>query len=226
MEVPAMRVVVIGGTGTIGSEVVKLLSTRHDVLACTRTKGVAVDITSADSILRFFEALGPLDALVCAAGEATFKPLSGMSVADFTYGLNAKLMGQVNLVRIGTPYIRDDGSITLTSGVTARQPIPGAAGYGLVNSGIEGFVRAAALDLDRGIRINAVSPQWVDASLVKYGMDPAWGVPAAVVAHGYAESVEGSRTGTVIDAGWNYDWRAGSVAVSGAGPTNDSAVAV
>ena len=83
----------------------------------------------------------------------------------------------------------------------------------MVNGGVESFVRAATLELPRGLRINAVSPQWVDATLEMYGMDPAWSVPVERVGRGYVESVEGSRTGTVIDAGWRYDWTAHSVAV-------------
>lgn len=222
-----MRVIVIGGTGTIGSEVTRLLSRKRDVLVACRTSGaVAVDIGSADSIRRFFHAVGSIDAVVCAAGDATFKPLMNMSQADLALGLDSKLMGQVNLVQIGYPYLRDGGSFTLTSGVTARRPIPGATSYALVNAAIEGFVRAAALELERGIRINAVCPQWVDRTLERYGMDPTWGVPAAVVARGYAESVEGTRTGTVIDAGWEHDWHEGSLAVSGLDAVDDSAVAV
>jgi NAD(P)-dependent dehydrogenase (short-subunit alcohol dehydrogenase family) len=199
-----MRVAVIGGTGTIGSEVVRLMSPRHEVLVCARTTGdFPVDITSADSIIRLFEVVGPIDAVVCAAGEAMFKPLLDMSDEDIALGLRSKLMGQVNLVRIGQRYVRDRGSFTLTGGATARNPIPGSVGYGLANAALEGFVRGAALDLPRGIRINAVSPQWVDVSLLQYGMDPAWGVPVATVARGYVASVEGSWTGTVIDAGWH-----------------------
>jgi NAD(P)-dependent dehydrogenase (short-subunit alcohol dehydrogenase family) len=198
-----MRVVVIGGSGIIGSEVVKQLSGRHQVLECSRsTCEFIVDITSPDSIRRLFEATGVVDAVVCAAGEAMFKPLVDLSDADIDVGLRSKLMGQINVVRLGHGYVRDGGSFTLTSGVTARRPIPASVGYSLVNAALEGFVRGAALDLPRGIRINAVSPQWVDVSLGSYGMDPAWGVAVEFVARGYVESVEGSMTGTVIDAGW------------------------
>jgi NAD(P)-dependent dehydrogenase (short-subunit alcohol dehydrogenase family) len=84
----------------------------------------------------------------------------------------------------------------------------------MVNGGLESFVRAAALEMPRGIRINAVSPQWVDETLRMYGMDPAWGVPVERVARGYVESVEGSGTGTVIDAGWRFDWTTHSVSVA------------
>ena len=212
-----MRVVVIGGTGTIGSAVVRALSERHEVVPCGRSSGdVTVDITSTDSIRKLFERVGSVDAVVCAAGEAQFKPLAELTEEDYEFGLRYKVMGQVNVVRIGHEHVNDRGSLTLTSGVTARQPLPGATAYGIANAALEGFARAAALDLPRGIRINAVSPQWVVDTLVRYGMDPAWGVSAEQVALGYVESVDGAMTGAVIDAGWRYDWASSSMSVAAA----------
>ena len=198
-----MKVLVIGGSGTIGQAVVGAIAERHDVQTCGRTTcDLVVDITSSDSIARLFDTTGPVDAVVCAAGDVVFKPLEEMTDQEFTFGLTNKLLGQVNVVRFGHPFIRDGGSITLTSGVTGRRPIPGCTSVAAVNGAVEGFVRAAALELPRGIRINAVSPQWTIETLTRYGMDPAWGVPAADVARGFVESVEGTMTGTVLDAGW------------------------
>jgi NAD(P)-dependent dehydrogenase (short-subunit alcohol dehydrogenase family) len=222
-----MRVIVIGGTGTIGKEVVAKLAERHDVLTGGRSTGdFVVDIMSPDAIRRLFEATGQIDAVVCAAGEAVFKPLDEMTDEDFAFGFSYKLMGQTNLVRIGQKYLRDRGSFTLTSGATSRRPMAGSTGYSMVNAGVEGFARAAALDLPRGIRINAVSPEWTTTTLQLYGMDPGRGVPAEQVALGYVESVEGTRTGTVIDAGWTYDWAVDSLSVGAAEAADRSGVAV
>lgn len=212
-----MKVLVVGATGTIGREVVQRLCRRHDVLLGGRTMpGLAIDITSPASIGVFFEATGPLDAIVCAAGDARFGPMETMSADDYGIGLHSKLMGQVNLTRIGAQYVRDGGSITLTSGVTGRVPIVGTTSVSMVNAAIEGFVRAAALELPRGLRINAVSPQWTIETLRSFGMDTSRGVPAERVTLGYVESVEGTMSGTVIDAGWRYDAAHGlnSVAVA------------
>ena len=210
-----MKVIVIGATGVIGSEVVKVLSQRHEVLRCGWTTGeIDVDITSTTAIRGLFDATGTIDAIVCTAGDNRFGPMDELSDDDYALGFSSKLMGQVNVVRIGHTYLRDNGSITLTSGVTGRRPIFGTTSIGMVNTAIEGFVRAAALELPRGLRINAVSPEWTVTTLGLFGMDPAVGIPAEEVARGYVESVEGSITGTVVDVGWRYDPAVGSTSIA------------
>jgi len=77
---------------------------------------------------------------------------------------------------------------------------PSAAAISLVNAGLEGFVRAAALEMPAGVRVNIVSPPWVRETLSRMGLEPAPGMPAVSVAAAYADSVEGTMTGKVIDA--------------------------
>jgi hypothetical protein len=84
--------------------------------------------------------------------------------------------------------------------VLNREPVPGSSALALVNGALEGFASAAALDLPREVRINVVSPPWVSETLEAMGRDGAAGLPAAQVARAYVESVEGYRTGEVLDA--------------------------
>ncbi|MDP3091651.1 MAG: short chain dehydrogenase [Nitrospira sp.] len=195
-----MRVVVVGATGTIGSAIVAALSARHEVVAVGNKRGaIRVDLASTESIERMFDAVGTFDALVCAAGRAAFASLDDLKDADFQLGLSNKLMGQVNLVRIGRKQMRDNGSFTLTSGVLSREPMKGSASISMVNAGLEGFARAAALELPRGIRINVVSPPWVTETLIARKMDPSIGLPAATVAQAYLAGVQGTATGQTLD---------------------------
>lgn len=195
-----MRVIVVGATGTIGSAVVAALSARHEVVAVGNKSGaIRVDLVSTESITRMLTAIGSFDALVCTAGRAAFGSLDELKDADFQLGLSNKLMGQVNLVRIGRQFANDRASFTLTSGLLSREPMKGSASISMVNAGIEGFARAAALELPRGIRINVVSPPWVTETLIARKMDPSIGLPAATVAQAYLAGVEGTATGQIID---------------------------
>jgi NAD(P)-dependent dehydrogenase (short-subunit alcohol dehydrogenase family) len=193
-----MRILVIG-TGTIGGAVVAALSAGNEIISASpRSAPLKVDIAAPASIQQLYRSVGKLDAVVCAAGQAKFAPLAQLSDADFRFSVDNKLMGQVNVVRFGFEYVRDGGSFTLTAGSLAQTPMPGSAAVSLVNAGIEGFARAAALEAPRKIRVNAVSPPWVTETLRALKMDPSAGLPAAVVARAYVRSVTGTDTGSVF----------------------------
>lgn len=193
-----MRVLLVGASGTIGTQIAEALEGRHEVLAASRHAGIRVDIVDPESIRAMYRQAGTVDAVICAAGSAAFKPLEQLSDADFAFSLESKLMGEVNVVRFGIGAVRDNGSFTITSGILAQQPAPGSAAVSLVNAGLEGFVRAAALEMPRGIRVNAVSPDWISETLLSMGQDPAHGVPAHEVAKAYVEALESSDNGRVI----------------------------
>jgi len=113
-----MKIVVIGATGTIGLAVADLLSKRHTVVRVGHRRGDRqVDLASPDSIKNLYRAVAPFDALVSAAGLAKFGALNELTDEDFRLGFSNKLMGQINLVRVGLSQIADRGSFTLTSGV-------------------------------------------------------------------------------------------------------------
>jgi NAD(P)-dependent dehydrogenase (short-subunit alcohol dehydrogenase family) len=195
-----MKIVVIGSTGTIGRHVVKLLSRDHEIVkVALRDADFQADIKSKASIERLFQEVRPFDAVVSAAGIAKFGTFDELTEEDYMFGLTDKLMGQVNLVRIGRNYINDRGSFTLTSGMLSQNPIPGSSSVSMVNAAVEGFVRAAALEMRGGIRVNAVSPIFVKETLEAMGMDSSKDIPAEKVALAYKESVEGRRNGEVID---------------------------
>ena len=199
-----MKILVIGATGTIGKAIVGELSARHEILQAGRTHArLRVDIASETSLRELFAAVGTIDAIVCAAGNVHFGPLATMTVDQFKIGLNDKLLGQVQLALIGAEHLSNGGSITLTSGILSRDPIKLGANATTVNAAVEGFVRAAAIELPRGIRINAVSATVVIESLPDYG--PYFrgfeAVPVQRVATAYAKSVEGAQTGQVYAVG-------------------------
>lgn len=195
-----VKILVIGATGTIGSAVVESLTRRnHDVVRASRNGEIVVDITDTASIVGAYRAAQPLDAVVVTAGSARMSGLDKLTHDDFSFSLASKLMGQVDVVRLGLERLKEGGSFTLTSGILAHQPVPGSAAISMVNAGLEAFASAAALEMPRGMRINVVSPPWVAETLEKMGRDPSGGLPAAQVARAYIEAVEGKRNGEVLD---------------------------
>lgn len=198
-----MRILVVGGSGTIGSAVVEALRDRHEVITASRRADIAVDMTDPASVDAMFGRVGEVDAVVCTGGGAPFVALAQASPTDFAMGFADKLGGQINLVLRGFEHVRDGGSFTLITGVLAREPIATGAISSTINGGLEAFVVAAATELPRGLRINAVSPSVLEESLDKYGkFFPGFApVSAADVARAFVKSVEGSHTGRVYALG-------------------------
>lgn len=188
---------VIGASGVIGSAVVAALSGSHEVVAVSRSSKPSVDVRSAESVAAAFAAVGELDAVVCCAANTPLGDFTAQSDAEFAQSVAAKLLGQVSVARHAATTLRDGGSITLTSGAIP-DGMRGSAAGALVNAGLEAFVRAAAVDLGRGLRINAVSPGWVAETLAELDLDPADGTPAAEVARAYVRAVESTDQGEVL----------------------------
>lgn len=196
-----MKILIVGGNGTIGKTVAGHYKLNHEVIVAGRSKGdIIVDITSAASIQEMLEEVGKVDAIVCAAGAVKWAPFSELSEDDFYIGIKSKMMGQVNLARIGRNYLNRGGSITLTTGILADDPVFMTTGAALVNGGLNSFVKAVARELDNGIRINVVSPGMVEDSVERIGhLFPGHNpVPMKQVLNGYRKSVEGRITGEVI----------------------------
>lgn len=196
-----MNILIIGGGGTIGRVVVEYFQQQHKVLIAGRNHGdVKVDIADMSSIEVMFQQLDDLDAVLCIAGEAKWEYLSEMTEEDFYIGIRSKLMGQVNLTRIAQRYLNKGGSITLTTGILAEDPVVMTTSAAMVNGAIHSFVKAAALEMQNEIRINAVSAGLVEDAAVKYadyfpGHNP---VPMEKVVNGYVKSVLGKKNGEVI----------------------------
>jgi NAD(P)-dependent dehydrogenase (short-subunit alcohol dehydrogenase family) len=194
-----MKILIIGATGTIGKHVTAALQKDHEVIKVGSKSGdMLVDISSAESIENFYKEAGQFDALICAAGDAQFGPLAYMKEADFRIGVNSKLMGQVNLVLIGQHYINPKGSFTLTSGALADDPILMGTNISTMNGAINGFVKGAAIELENGVRINAVGPDLVEESAAYFSYFPGH-VPVTMsrVAQAYIKSVLGAQTGQI-----------------------------
>ena len=196
-----MRILVVGGTGVVGKAAVSKLSKGHEIiLAGGKSGDIQVNVMDEASVSGMYQKLGKLDAVVACTGHSHFGPVADMTPKLFLDGLKDKVMGQINLVLLGLPHMNDGGSFTLTSGILSREPIRQGANAAACDGALDSFVIGAAIEMPRGIRINAVSPGLLEAAAERYdgyfpGHEP---VSNARVGYAFAKSVEGAVTGQVI----------------------------
>ena len=196
-----MKVIVVGN-GTVGSAVQQALREHgHDVVDIGRTRGTYKgDTTNIDELRALFPVLAPFDAVANAAGDAFLVPLAESTDEQWAASIEGKGMGQINLVRAALPHISDGGSFTLVSGILGDEfNIAGSIGS-TVDYMVEGFVKGAATELPRGLRINCVSPTVLAESpppvhAVFPGFTP---VPAAEVAQAYFRAISNPITGRIL----------------------------
>ena len=196
-----MKIIIVGASGTMGKHLTSAFEKEHEVIkAATKGGDIQVDITSTESIENMYKQVGAFDALISTAGPTYVGPWKKMSDTEFRKGVDGKMMGQINLVLIGQHYINPKGSFTLITGALSHEPQKNFANASAANGAVEGFVRAAAIELENGIRINAVSPGLLADAAQKYdgyfpGHDP---VTNYRVGMAYAKAVEGAVNGQVI----------------------------
>ncbi|WP_101847815.1 short chain dehydrogenase [Zhihengliuella sp. ISTPL4] len=195
-----MKALVIGATGSIGGVVAATLDVRgHEVVRASRSGEQSVDVTDPIFIRSLFERVGPVDAVVVAVGSVPFKPLTDLDRDDYLAAFTGKTLAQLDVVRVALDHVTDGGSITLTSGVLAREPIATGAAAAMANGALESFVITAAAEAPRGIRINAVSPDVLANSPGYFSTFPGHRpVTDDEVGQAYVRAVEGIVTGRVL----------------------------
>lgn len=194
------KILIVGYKGTIGKKLTDHFSQHAEVIGASRTGDTAVDIRYPESIKQMFEKIGKVDAIVNVAGEAKWGSFHALSEEDFYVGIKSKLMGQINLVRIGLDYLNPKGSITLSTGVLADDPVDGTSSAAMVNGGIHSFVKAVALEFTDGKRINVVSSGLVEDSAIKYKDYFPGHYPVSMdrMLTGYIRGVQGKDNGKII----------------------------
>ncbi|WP_307298356.1 short chain dehydrogenase [Microbacterium natoriense] len=193
-----LKILIIGATGHVGRAAAAALE-GHEIVAASRSGRTQVDVTDPASIERLFAEVGTVDAVIAAVGSVPFAPLGELGRDAYESAFRGKVLSQLDIVRIGTPHVRDGGSFTLTSGILAREPIATGVAASLANGALEAFVLGAAPELPRGIRINAVSPSVLADAPSYHSSFPGF-IPVSShrVGQAYAKSVLGVQTGRVL----------------------------
>ena len=195
-----MKIIIVGATGTMGKHLTTALENEHEIIkASSKGADIKIDITSVESIENMYRQAGAFDALICTAGPTYVGPWKKMTDKEFRKGVDGKMMGQINLVLIGQHYINPKGSFSLITGALTHDPQLNFANASAANGAVEAFVRAAAIELENGIRINAVSPTVIESSPHYFPFFPG-DIPVTMqqLEYGFRKSVFGANTGQII----------------------------
>jgi NAD(P)-dependent dehydrogenase (short-subunit alcohol dehydrogenase family) len=195
-----MKIIIVGATGTMGTHLSSAFENEHEIIRVASKGGdFQVDITSPEAIENFFKTVGSFDALISTAGPTYVGPWSKLTDKEFRKGVEGKMMGQINLVLIGQHYINPKGSFTLITGGLTEEPQINFANASAANGAVEGFVRAAAIEIENGIRINAVSPTVIENSPQYFPYFPGE-IPTTMrqLEFMFRKSVFGANTGHII----------------------------
>jgi NAD(P)-dependent dehydrogenase (short-subunit alcohol dehydrogenase family) len=195
-----MKAIVIG-TGTVGTAVKKALEEKgHEVVSVGRKSGdYQADISDPESLKALFSRIGPFDAVANAAGDVFPGPLEHTTDEQWANSIKSKGMGQINLVRAALPFIADKGSFTLIVGVLTDEYTAGGVIGTVINHIVEGFVKAAAVELPRGVRINCISPTVLTESVAYHPYFPGF-IPVAAweVGQAYLRAISNPITGRIL----------------------------
>jgi len=177
MDLTEKHIVIAGGSTGIGFEIarqaqlkgahVTLMGRSAEKLTNAekklplRASYVQCDIGDAESAKEGFKQVGPFDYFISTAADLTYAPLAEMETGAIDRMLAGKFWGPVNLVKYGLKNIKEEGSVILFSGLAADRPAPGTSMVSALNAGVEGLVRALAVEL-APIRFNGISPGVVD----------------------------------------------------------------
>ncbi len=195
-------IILIGANGKIGQAALTSLG-NHNVITAGRSVNNydhQVDITNEESLRKLYEEVGHFDAVVNAAGVCEYANFIEMTEEQWMSTISSKMMGQINIVRIGQEYIADNGSFTLITGILNVKPLPSSIADATTSGAIDTFVKCVAFEMPRGIRINSINPTVLEEAWEEYremmpGFQPVSGV---LVGKAFQRSVDGFITGQVI----------------------------
>jgi NAD(P)-dependent dehydrogenase (short-subunit alcohol dehydrogenase family) len=129
--------------------------------------GVQGDASNLGDLDRLFAQIkrdkGGLDIVFANAGIVTTTPLGKITVEDYDSIFNVNVKGLLFTVQKALPLLHDGGSIILNASIVASKGSPNWSVYSATKAAVRSFARTWTVDLkDRGIRVNAVSPGFID----------------------------------------------------------------
>lgn len=195
------KIIVIGATGKLGKVVVEGLQKDYEVIRASRSgPDLKIDAFDFESVSDVLASIGPFDGLVSCIGGTPFKIFDELTMEDFAAGLSTKCFSQLNLAKAAIPFLRENGSITLTSGIIGDEPIIAGSCAAAANGALNMCVSTLAAEYAGKLRINVVSPSIIENSVDHYGMlfDGFEPTSNQSIIHAYRRTISAPITGQVL----------------------------
>lgn len=127
-----------------------------------------VEVTDEASVQALFVQTGPLDVVVNCAGFGSLGLITDLAVAEFRSVVDVCLNGAFIVAKYAGQKLREGGSLVSISSLNGRQPAVGMSAYCSAKAGLSMLTQVAALEMGpRGIRVNGVSPGFVETPLTQ-----------------------------------------------------------
>lgn len=188
MELTGKKILVVGASGALGSELTTQLRARGaEVMGTASTNESAakipavaevrllLDLTQPESITTLTEylvATGKLDGIINAAGVVAFGPSSELSSETIGRLISTNAAGPMQLLAQLHPALKlsaeagNEPFVVNITGVVAESPMPGLAAYCGSKTAIHGFLQGAAREWRRdGIRVVSACPGHTETGL-------------------------------------------------------------
>ena len=195
------KIIVVGATGKLGRVVVEGLQKDYEVIRAGRSgPDLKIDAFDFESVSDILASVGPFDGLVSCIGGTPFKTFEELTMDDFAAGLSTKCFSQLNLAKAAIPFLSENGSITLTSGIIGDEPIIAGSCAAAANGALNMCVSTLAAEYAGKLRINVVSPSIIENSVDHYGMlfDGFEPTSNKSIIHAYRRTISAPITGRVM----------------------------
>ena len=195
------KIIVVGATGKLGRVVVEGLQKDYEVIRAGRSgPDLKIDAFDFESVSDILASVGPFDGLVSCIGGTPFKTFEELTMDDFAAGLSTKCFSQLNLAKAAIPFLSENGSITLTSGIIGDEPIIAGSCAAAANGALNMCVSTLAAEYAGKLRINVVSPSIIENSVDHYGMlfDGFEATSNESIIHAYRRTISAPITGRVM----------------------------
>jgi NAD(P)-dependent dehydrogenase (short-subunit alcohol dehydrogenase family) len=214
MDIAGQTIIVVGGGSGMGLEVARAAlakgaevvivgrSQQRLVQAVTELGGehvrtIVADVTSEEEVSRLFEGVGRFDHLfVSAASNLTYQPIRELDMEAARKTIDAKFVAALLLAKYAARTINAHGSITFISGIAAERPMPTGYLVGAVNGALFSLVYGLTVAL-APVRVNTISPGWIDTSI--WDANPALAANKPAMFAQMAQRLPAGRIGQPAD---------------------------